>query len=111
MFVCVHGNGSASVPRAATNSAFPPRLVPHAQETDLEPFIKEILDKWKICHNREAASAGSKPTLDVEVQLAKLLEGQKLATKEEREYTEEERRIKEQILSQYSQVPSGGALA
>ncbi|XP_050081508.1 coiled-coil domain-containing protein 43 isoform X1 [Anopheles aquasalis] len=73
-------------------------------ETDLEPFIKEILDKWKICHNREAAASSSKPTLDVEVQLAKLLEGQKLATKEERAYTEEERRIKEQILSQYSQL-------
>ncbi|XP_058059442.1 coiled-coil domain-containing protein 43 [Anopheles bellator] len=76
-------------------------------ETDLEPFIKEILDKWKICHDRESATGtGSfKPTMDVEVRLAKLLEGQKLATKvEEREYTEEERRIKEQILSQYSQL-------
>ncbi|XP_052866791.1 coiled-coil domain-containing protein 43 [Anopheles cruzii] len=74
-------------------------------ETDLEPFIKEILDKWKICHDRESANGtGSKPTMDVEVRLAKLLEGQKLATKVEREYTEEERRIKEQILSQYSQL-------
>ncbi|XP_035910752.1 coiled-coil domain-containing protein 43 isoform X1 [Anopheles stephensi] len=71
-------------------------------ETDLEHFIKEILDKWKNCHSQDAEA--SKPKLDVEVQLAKLLEGQKLATKVEREYTEEERRIKEQILSQYSQV-------
>uniref|UniRef100_T1DQC1 Coiled-coil domain-containing protein 43 n=1 Tax=Anopheles aquasalis TaxID=42839 RepID=T1DQC1_ANOAQ len=70
-------------------------------ETDLEPFIKEILDKWKICHNREAAASSSKPTLDA---AASRLEGQKLATKEERAYTEEERRIKEQILSQYSQL-------
>ncbi|XP_058166201.1 coiled-coil domain-containing protein 43 isoform X1 [Anopheles ziemanni] len=72
-------------------------------ESDLEPFIKEILDKWKICHNREA-ELESKPKLDVEAQLAKLLETQKLTTKVEREYTDEERRIKEQILSQYSQV-------
>uniref|UniRef100_A0A182QX40 Coiled-coil domain-containing protein 43 n=1 Tax=Anopheles farauti TaxID=69004 RepID=A0A182QX40_9DIPT len=72
-------------------------------DTDLEPFIKEILDKWKICHSRDAAET-SKPKLDVEEQLAKLLEVQKLATKVEREYTEEERRIKEQILMQYSQV-------
>ncbi|XP_035910753.1 coiled-coil domain-containing protein 43 isoform X2 [Anopheles stephensi] len=71
-------------------------------ETDLEHFIKEILDKWKNCHSQDAEA--SKPKLDVEVQLAKLLEGQKLATKVEREYTEEERRIKEQILSQYSQL-------
>uniref|UniRef100_A0A182VTX8 Coiled-coil domain-containing protein 43 n=1 Tax=Anopheles minimus TaxID=112268 RepID=A0A182VTX8_9DIPT len=71
-------------------------------ETDLEPFIKEILDKWNTCHSQGAEA--SKPKLDVEVQLAKLLEGQKLATKVEREYTEEERRIKEQILSQYSQL-------
>lgn len=42
--------------------------------------------------------------LDVDEQLAKLLENQKLAKKVEREYTEEERRIKQQILSQYSQV-------
>uniref|UniRef100_A0A182NBI9 Coiled-coil domain-containing protein 43 n=1 Tax=Anopheles dirus TaxID=7168 RepID=A0A182NBI9_9DIPT len=71
-------------------------------DTDLEPFIKEILDKWTLCHSRDPGA--SKPKLDVEVQLAKLLEGQKLATKVEREYTEEERRIKEQILQQYSQL-------
>uniref|UniRef100_A0A182IRB2 Coiled-coil domain-containing protein 43 n=1 Tax=Anopheles atroparvus TaxID=41427 RepID=A0A182IRB2_ANOAO len=72
-------------------------------ESDLEPFIKEILDKWKICHNQEAEGV-PKPKLDVETQLAMLLESQKLTTKVEREYTEEERRIKEQILSQYSQL-------
>ena len=52
----------------------------------------------------EDAGAASKMKLDVDEQLAKLLESQKLAKKEEREYTEEERRIKQQILSQYSQV-------
>uniref|UniRef100_A0A182PJJ6 Coiled-coil domain-containing protein 43 n=1 Tax=Anopheles epiroticus TaxID=199890 RepID=A0A182PJJ6_9DIPT len=72
-------------------------------EADLEAFINEILDRWNTCHSKDAAEA-SKPKLDVEVQLAKLLEGQKLATKVEREYTEEERRIKEQILLQYSQL-------
>lgn len=49
-------------------------------------------------------SGASKLKLDVDEQLAKLLENQKLAKKEEREYTEEERRIKQQILLQYSQV-------
>lgn len=72
-------------------------------ETDLNSFIKEILDKWKQCHQVPDAGA-SKLKLDVDEQLAKLLENQKLAKKEEREYTEEERRIKQQILSQYSQL-------
>lgn len=72
-------------------------------ESNFDTFIKEILDKWKQCH--EAVDAGaSKMKLDVDEQLAKLLENQKLAKKEEREYTEEERRIKQQILSQYSQL-------
>ncbi|KXJ81949.1 coiled-coil domain-containing protein 43 [Aedes albopictus] len=73
-------------------------------ETDLNTFIKEILDKWKQCQQVEDAGAASKMKLDVDEQLAKLLESQKLAKKEEREYTEEERRIKQQILSQYSQL-------
>lgn len=73
------------------------------QESDSSTFIKEILDKWKQCHLAVDSSA-SKQKLDVDEQLAKLLENQKLAKKVEREYTEEERRIKQQILSQYSQV-------
>lgn len=75
-------------------------------ESDSSAFITEILDRWKQCHQAEstADSAGPKLKLDVDEQLAKLLENQKLATKVEREYTEEERRIKQQILSQYSQL-------
>ncbi|XP_055548817.1 coiled-coil domain-containing protein 43 isoform X2 [Wyeomyia smithii] len=74
-------------------------------ESDLNTFIKEILDKWKQCHSVEAIPAsGQAVKLDVDEQLAKLLENQKLAKKVEREYTEEERRIKQQILSQYSQL-------
>lgn len=75
-------------------------------ESDSSAFITEILDRWKQCHQAEPAadSAGPKLKLDVDEQLAKLLENQKLATKVEREYTEEERRIKQQILSQYSQL-------
>lgn len=72
-------------------------------ETDINTFITEILDKWKQCHQMQESGA-SKLKLDVDEQLAKLLENQKLAKKEEREYTEEERRIKQQILSQYSQL-------
>jgi hypothetical protein len=42
--------------------------------------------------------------LDVDEQLARLLDQQKLAVTETRQYTDEERKIKEQILAQYSQV-------
>lgn len=77
-------------------------------ESDCSAFITEILDRWKQCHQEDAAAdsaaGGPKLKLDVDEQLAKLLENQKLATKVEREYTEEERRIKQQILSQYSQL-------
>lgn len=74
-------------------------------ESDLNTFIKEILDKWKQCHSAELTPTAKQPAkLDVDEQLAKLLENQKLAKKVEREYTEEERRIKQQILSQYSQL-------
>lgn len=41
---------------------------------------------------------------DVDVRLAKLLESQSLATTKQREYTEEEKKIREAILSQYSQM-------
>ncbi|XP_055596072.1 coiled-coil domain-containing protein 43 [Uranotaenia lowii] len=74
-------------------------------ESDTNSFIKEILDKWKTSNpidDQEQDSAKQK--LDVDEQLVRLLESQKLVTKVEREYTEEERRIKQQILSQYSQL-------
>lgn len=70
---------------------------------DPKPFVETILDKWNQCHPSEPV-VEPKLKLDVDAQLAKLLENQKLAKKVEREYTEEERRIKQQILSQYSQL-------
>lgn len=42
---------------------------------------------------------------DVDLQLAKLMESQSLATTTRREYTDEEKKIREAILSQYSQLP------
>lgn len=41
---------------------------------------------------------------DVDVKLAKLLESQSLATTKQKKYTEEEKKIREAILSQYSQL-------
>lgn len=43
---------------------------------------------------------------DVDAQLARMLESQKIQTTAPRQYTAEEMRIREQILAQYSQVSS-----
>lgn len=67
--------------------------------------MASILQKWLQSH--PSADEPPKKGLDIDVnaQLAKLLEQQKLQpAAKEREYTEEELRIKQQILAQYSQV-------
>ncbi|KAH8258967.1 hypothetical protein KR038_000519 [Drosophila bunnanda] len=73
---------------------------------DINELVATILQKWLCSH--VSADEPPKKGLDIDVnaQLAKLLENQKLkpAVNKEREYTEEERRIKQQILAQYSQV-------
>jgi hypothetical protein len=67
-------------------------------------FINEIFDKWKECHPINDTAA---PKANVDEQLARLLDQQKIAvTETQRHYTDEERKIKEQILAQYSQVSS-----
>lgn len=76
------------------------------QEDDLENVIKEILDEWEKCQpNGDAAAGGASNGIeDVDTKLARLLETKHIATTVQRQYTEEELRIREQILSQYSQV-------
>ncbi|EDW52235.1 coiled-coil domain-containing protein 43 [Drosophila sechellia] len=73
---------------------------------NIEELVATILQKWLQSH--PSADDPPKKGLDIDVnaQLAKLLEQQKLqpAVNKEREYTEEERRIKQQILAQYSQT-------
>lgn len=75
--------------------------------SNIEQLVASILQKWLQSH--PSADDPPKKGLDIDVnaQLAKLLEQQKLQPAvKEREYTEEERRIKQQILAQYSQVKS-----
>lgn len=76
------------------------------QSANIDELVATILQKWLQSH--PSADDPPKKGLDIDVnaQLAKLLEQQKLqpAVNKEREYTEEERRIKQQILAQYSQV-------
>lgn len=64
--------------------------------------MSEIISEWTKCTPQ--ATETSAPTEDIDTKLAKLLENQQLATTVQRQYTEEELRIREQILSQYSQV-------
>ncbi|XP_034100857.1 coiled-coil domain-containing protein 43 [Drosophila sulfurigaster albostrigata] len=72
---------------------------------NIEELVASILQKWLQSH--PSADEPPKKGLDIDVnaQLAKLLEQQKLQpAAKEREYTDEERRIKQQILAQYSQT-------
>ncbi|XP_053948879.1 coiled-coil domain-containing protein 43 [Anastrepha ludens] len=70
---------------------------------DLDTLLSVIFEKWNATHPKEEVKKSVH--IDVNEQLAKLLEAQKIQTiVKEREYTEEERRIREQILAQYSQT-------
>ncbi|EDV32992.1 uncharacterized protein Dana_GF22060 [Drosophila ananassae] len=73
---------------------------------NIDELVATIMQKW--LKSNPSADEPPKKGLDIDVnaQLAKLLEQQKLqpAASKEREYTEEERRIKQQILAQYSQT-------
>lgn len=65
-------------------------------------MIKEITDEWEKCQPQNDVAPSEKE--DVDAKLARLLETKHIATTVQRHYTEEELRIREQILSQYSQV-------
>lgn len=73
------------------------------QENDIDTVISDILDKWKNCQPT-SATAEAKQHEDVDAKLARLMETQHIATVVQRQYTPEELRIRQQILSQYSQV-------
>ncbi|XP_055902239.1 coiled-coil domain-containing protein 43 [Eupeodes corollae] len=74
-------------------------------DNNIQNLIEEILNKWNECHPKENDdSSQPKLKVDVDVQLAKMLESQKLQTTVQRQYTADELRIREQILAQYSQT-------
>ncbi|CAH1644754.1 unnamed protein product [Spodoptera littoralis] len=70
-------------------------------EKDISTHIDEIIEKWESCRPKEELP---KPVTDVDVRLAQLLESQAPSTTTRREYTDEEKKIREAILSQYSQL-------
>ncbi|XP_054282443.1 coiled-coil domain-containing protein 43 [Macrosteles quadrilineatus] len=75
-------------------------------ETDIPFHCQEILDRWKACQLNIASNKVSTPTPmeNVEEKLAKLMESNVRPTTVQRSYTEEERKIREAILAQYSQT-------
>ncbi|XP_067001317.1 coiled-coil domain-containing protein 43 [Anabrus simplex] len=75
-------------------------------ENDIPSHCREILDKWEQVFQAKNVVA-QKPTgtgEDMDVKLAKLLESQARPATVQRTYTEEERKIREAILAQYSQM-------
>lgn len=66
----------------------------------MNTVVEEIMQKWNESHPKVGNEQTEKPP-EVEDRLVKLLESQKLATNKVKQYTEEEKKIREQILSQY----------
>lgn len=66
--------------------------------------MSEILAAWLQWLPSEELAGASAPSEDVEVRLAKMLESQSLPTTARKNYTDEEKRIREAILAQYSEM-------
>ncbi|KAF7992654.1 hypothetical protein HCN44_004998 [Aphidius gifuensis] len=77
-------------------------------EDGIDKHVSEILSAWVKWLPRDDATAVVAPTEDVEVRLAKLLDSQNLPkTAQRTTCTVEERRIREAILAQYSEMTDG----
>ncbi|XP_046401454.1 coiled-coil domain-containing protein 43 isoform X2 [Ischnura elegans] len=73
-------------------------------EEDIPKHCREILERWQKISQALNSNNKSQPEEDVEVKLVRLLESQSLPTVAPKSYTEEERKIREAILAQYSQM-------
>lgn len=77
------------------------------QESDVESLVNEIFNKWNECHAAPKKPVDDKPKETVDI--AELLKTQtnlslQASSTRHRQLTEEEKRIKEQILASYSQT-------
>ncbi|XP_076634648.1 coiled-coil domain-containing protein 43 [Colletes latitarsis] len=73
-------------------------------DDNISKHVSEILSAWAKWLPIEENATSKEPVEDVDVRLARMLESQSLPTTTQRSYTEEERRIREAILAQYSQT-------
>ena len=74
-------------------------------DDNISKHVTEILTAWSDWLPVKEVAALKEPVEDVDVRLARMLESQSLPTTTQKSYTEEERRIREAILAQYSQMP------
>ncbi|CAG9772032.1 unnamed protein product [Ceutorhynchus assimilis] len=70
---------------------------------DISKISTEILTKWQSLKPKDEPPQRA-TTEEINEKLAKLLESQSLATTKQKQYTDEEKKIREAILSQYSQM-------
>lgn len=74
------------------------------QDDNIASHVGEILEAWAKWKPNEPETASVAPAEDVDVRLARMLESQCLPTTSQKKYTAEEKRIREAILAQYSQM-------
>nr|CAI5852786.1 unnamed protein product [Callosobruchus analis] len=72
-------------------------------ENEIIQHCNEILEKWQTCKPKEI-DVHQMSNEEVEEKLAKLMESKSLAITKQKQYTEEEKKIREAILSQYSHM-------
>lgn len=66
-------------------------------------ICQEIFEKWQVSQPTKQ-DTHQLTSEEVNIKLAKLLESQSLPTTKQREYTDEEKKIRDAILSQYSET-------
>ncbi|XP_012273920.1 coiled-coil domain-containing protein 43 [Orussus abietinus] len=74
-------------------------------EDNISKHVAEILAAWAKWLPIDDVAGATAPAEDVDVRLARMLESQSFPTTTQKSYTEEERRIREAILAQYSEMP------
>ncbi|CAB0028953.1 unnamed protein product [Trichogramma brassicae] len=88
--------GLESLLSGATNEATAENIFKH---------VNEILEAWAKMNQPIETPIDNTPKEDVDVRLARLLESQSLATTSHKNhYTEEDKKIRDAILAQYSQM-------
>ncbi|XP_017795212.1 PREDICTED: coiled-coil domain-containing protein 43 [Habropoda laboriosa] len=73
-------------------------------DDNISKHVTEILKAWAEWLPVEEVSTAKVPVEDVDVRLARMLESQSLPTTTQKSYTEEEKKIRDVILAQYSQM-------
>lgn len=66
-------------------------------------ICQEILKHWELCR-AAAREEKTDETVAVDIQIARIMERQALCVVPQKKTTEEERKLKQTILSQYAQV-------